>query len=65
MKCNKCEKSFIIYDTSICAWVAKCDYLGTAKNISEYTENDIDCPQWDEDLGQNNTYCKHYNMEAL
>jgi hypothetical protein len=64
MKCNKCEFNSVGYDGWICAWVANCAYLGTSKTVSEYTEDETDAPNWEEDLGQENTYCKYHVKEA-
>ncbi|GEM_PF-4448033 len=58
MKCNKCRYSSTKYDTWLCAWTACCSFLGTAKVVSDYTEDEENVPEWDEDLGQANSYCQ-------
>lgn len=58
MKCNKCRYSSTRYDVGICAWTACCSSLGTSKTVSDYTEDEENAPEWDEDLGQSNSYCQ-------
>lgn len=45
----------------LCAWTAGCASLGTAKVVSEYTEDETNVPEWDEDLGQ--AYCQEVIKE--
>ncbi len=44
--------------------MAFCDLLGTTKNVSDYTEDEENAPDWDEDLGRSNSYCEHHNPGA-
>lgn len=58
--CKTCGKSYVTYDTWACCWRAGCDLLGTAQNISEYTEDEENVPDVDFDLGRSDSYCEHH-----
>jgi len=60
VECKKCGKFYVGYDQWSCCWRAGCDLLGTAVNISEYTEDENTLPEYgDVDLGRSNPYCEH------
>jgi hypothetical protein len=55
--------SYIEYADWPCCWRAVCNLLGTAVNISNYTEDEDNMPDTDFNLGTESLYCLYRQKE--